>query len=140
MHKTSFLSIAFACLASLVLPACADLSTLIPAVPPANAASGRVVGLYVQHAPGVYAERTGSSAEADLPVYAEVRTTPRNGGASQLALVPLQGVDAGLGDTVEVALGERGTAFVTGARAAQARVVRVTGRNEPTLVQRLFDR
>lgn len=140
MHKTRLLSLSLACLAGLMLPACAELSALIPSVPPANAASGRVVALYVQHAPGVYVERTGSSVEANLPVYAEVRTTPRDGGASQLALVPLQGVDAGLGDTVEVALGERGTAFVTGARAAQARVVRVTGRNEPTLVQRLFDR
>jgi len=129
--KTLLIAIA----TSAALGGCAELSSLLPEA--AAPTSARVVGIYVQLAPGLMMERNGSSAEAGLPLYAEVRTIAREGAPSRLVLIPLEGVKAGLGDTVEVALGERGAGLLTGPRAAQSRVVRVQAPAERTLVQRL---
>jgi len=133
MPKLNSLLIALA--AGAALGGCAELATVLPAAHAST--SARVVGLYVRLAPGLMMERTGSSAEAGLPLYAEVRTIAREGAPSRLVLVSLDGVKAGPGDTVEVALGERGAGLLTGPRAAQSRVVRVQMPAERTLVQRL---
>lgn len=132
MDKIASLLIAAACLG---LSGCAELAALLPDAPPPTDA--RVVGLYVQLAPGLMMERTGSSAEAGLPHYAELRTVPRDGSPSRLVMVPLEGERAGLGDSVTVALGDRSTGLLTGPRAAQTRIVRVQT-PERTIVQRLF--
>jgi hypothetical protein len=135
-----FARLSFLLCASLFLPGCADLAGNLSSLPPADATSAKVTGIYVKLAPGLMMERTGSSAQADLPVFAEVRTQARDGAPSRVALVPLDGINAQPGDTVEVALGDRGTGLITGARPAPQRIVRIIAPAGQTVAQRLFNR
>ena len=109
---------------------------LLAATPVAAESSlARVVGIYVELAPGLLSERTGRSAEAGLPLCAEVRIPSKDGSTARLAIVRLNGVAAGLGDVVEVNLGERGSALLTGPRPAQPRVVRIETRADSMFAQ-----
>ena len=100
----------------------------------AETADARVVGIYVELAAGLYAERSGSKAEADLPLHAEVRVPGRNGAPARLLMVQMNGVDLGLGDLVEVNLGERGQTLIAGPRPTRAHVVRLQSRADAMLV------
>ena len=94
---------------------------------------GRVIGVYVEVAPGVHAERS-TTFEDPRPQIAEVRLAGSEGTpartlmvrAGDLALVP--------GDTVEINLGERG--MLTGVRATAPYVMRMGPSNGIDLVQR----
>lgn len=127
---SSFKSTLVCLLACAALGACAELNAYLPPLPslpamPVATVSARVIGLYVQAAPNVLAERSGNSAESGLPLFAEVRLPARDGAPSRLATVRVEGISVGIGDLVEVSLAESGQARITGARPAQARVVRV---------------
>jgi len=113
---------------------CASLAALLclfvnlPAS--AQSATGRVVGLYVELAPGVMIERAAGMAEPGRRMFAEVRVPPKDEQGAKLVLIDMNGMVAGLGDTVEVTLGEKGRGLLTGPRPTPPRLVRVeTPRN-----------
>lgn len=94
---------------------------------------GRVIGVYVELSPGVHAERSYTAAQEGRPLVAEVRLPGRDGTPARIAMMRMDGLDVQPGDSVEVALGERG--FVTGARPAPARVVRVEARADTNVAR-----
>jgi hypothetical protein len=103
----------------------------------AQTVSGRVVGIYVELAPGVMSERTAALAGADRPAYVEVRTAAQEAQPSRLVLVNMNGMAADVGDSVEISLGEKGRGRLTGPLPAPPRLVRVEARSDTLVAQHL---
>jgi hypothetical protein len=118
----------------------AALITLLAALPAAaDTVDARVVGLYVETAPGLYLERAGDYAALrngidKSQLRAEVRVSGIQGAPARMLMVRVGDLDLRTGDLVEVNPGERGNKFITGVRPTKPFVVRLQARGDTVLV------
>jgi len=117
------------------LRACVAVLACLCGVAPVAAQTtlARVIGVYIEVAPGVHAERSTTDPDS-RPLLAEVRLAGREGTPTRTLMIRTGSLPVNPGDTVEINLGERG--LITGVRAVAPHVVRIAPGNGIELVQR----